>query len=86
MQFTDIDDLRSLTGLSDRRSIERFLLSLGLHLQRIGKRHVVLTEELEKALRLKYAVHSPKRSVKYKPKTKSEKEFLSDLQSKLSEL
>lgn len=86
MQFTDIDGLRSLTGLSDRRSIDRFLASLGLQLQRIGKRHVVFTDELEKALRLKYANRNPTPLVKYKPKTKVEKEFISDLQNKLSEL
>lgn len=86
MQFTDIQGLRDLTALNDRRSIERFLASLGLQLQRIGKRHVVLTEELEKALLLKYANKNQKPHCKYKPKTKSEKDFLFHLQNRLSEL
>ena len=50
MHFIFIEELKTLSGYSDKRAIRRWLAGMNLRLLKIGKRYCVDKEAFEKAL------------------------------------
>ena len=89
MEYISIDEVRSLSGYSDLRSIRKWLAELHVELLRIGKNYCVSKSDFEAAINNKYRnknTNTQQVKPKYTPKSKCEKEFLADLTSTLTKL
>lgn len=82
MHFIFIEELKSLSGYTDIRSIRRWLAGMNVRLIKMGKRYCVDQEAFEKALEQKF--RPAKQQATYHPKYQTEIEFLTDLESYLS--
>lgn len=83
--FITISELKTVCGYKDRRSILKWLHSLGVRSFRVGKNWCVIKTEYETAIIETYEHVQPKKSKKnYEASNPHEQAFLNGLQKFLS--
>jgi hypothetical protein len=84
--FLPISDLKRICGYEDRRSILKWVHSLGVRSHKVGKNWCVVGAEMEQALALHYVDKNekPKSKNEYIPKNEAEQKFLCELEDLLS--